>query len=83
VCGAEAKSYSDSVETGKVFNPYFDERGKLFETLQWVAYGVGTGLVATGIVLYAIGASSHRAANVVVAPTPLPGGAGLTAQGAF
>jgi tetratricopeptide (TPR) repeat protein len=81
--GAQAQSYSDSVENGNVFNPYVDERGKLYETLQWVSYGVGTGLLAAGALLYGIGVVSGRDAPVVVAPVPVAGGAGLSAQGAF
>jgi hypothetical protein len=81
--GAEASAYSHSVETGKIFNPNFDSRGKLYETLQWVGYGVGAGLVATGAVLYGIGAVSARSQDVALAPAVFPGGAGLSAQGGF
>jgi hypothetical protein len=81
--GAEASSYSHSVETGTVFNPNFQDRGKLYENLQWVGYGVGAGLVATGAVLYGIGAVSAKSSAVALAPTVFPGGAGLSAQGAF
>jgi hypothetical protein len=83
VFGAQAKSYSDSVENGNVFNPSFDERGKLYETLQWVSYGVGAGLVATGALLYGLGVASGREAPVAIAPIPVAGGAGLLAQGVF
>ena len=81
--GAEASSYSHSVETATVFNPNFQDRGKLYENLQWVGYGVGAGLVATGAVLYGIGAVSARSSAVALAPTVFPGGAGLSAQGVF
>ncbi len=81
--GAEASAYSHSVETGKIFNPNFDSRGKLYETLQWVGYGVGAGLVATGAALYGIGAVSARSQEVALVPAVFPGGAGLSAQGGF
>jgi drug/metabolite transporter (DMT)-like permease len=82
--GLLAKSYSDSVETGAVFNPNFDERGKLYQNLQWVGYGVGAGLIVTGAVLYTIGAvTGSRASSVAIAPTALPGGAGVLAGGTF
>lgn len=82
-CGAEAASYSHSVETGSVFNPSFQDRGKLYETLQWVGYGVGAGLVATGAALYGIGVVAGKAPAVALAPSVFPGGAGLGAQGVF
>ena len=81
--GAETSVYSHSVETGAVFNPNFQDRGKLYETLQWVGYGLGAGLVATGAVLYGIGAVSARSSAVALAPSLFPGGAGLSAQGGF
>jgi tetratricopeptide (TPR) repeat protein len=81
--GAEAKSYSDRVETASLFNPNFEDRGKLYETLQWVGYGVGAGLVATGAVLYGLGVVAAKSPAVALAPTVFPGGAGLSAQGVF
>ena len=81
--GAEASAYSHSVETGTVFNPNFQDRGKLYENLQWVGYGVGAGLVAAGVVLYGVGAFSARSSAVALAPTVFSGGAGLSAQGGF
>jgi tetratricopeptide (TPR) repeat protein len=79
----ETDQYSSSVENGTIFNPYFDDRGKLYEKLQWVSYGVGAGLIATGAILYVVGATKAKAPRVVMVPTVLPGGAGLGAQGAF
>ncbi len=81
--GAEASAYSRSVESGSVFNPNFDSRGKLYETLQWVGYGIGAGLIATGATLYIIGAVSANSRKVALAPTVFPGGAGLGARGEF
>jgi len=83
VFGALAKSYSDSVQSGAVFNPNFDERGKLYDNLQWVGYGVGAGLIATGAVLYGIGAVTGSRGRVALAPTALPSGAGISAGGTF
>jgi len=79
----ETDDYSSTVSRGDIFNPNFDDRGKLYEKLQWVGYGAGAALVATGAVLYGLGVSSSTAAGVALTPTPLVGGAGLTAQGAF
>lgn len=83
VFGALTKSVSDSVQNGDVFNPSDDDRGKLYESLQWVSYGVGAGLLVTGAVLYGIGAVHGARANVAVAPAVLPGGAGISAGGTF
>jgi len=79
----ETEDYSHTVQKADVFQPSLDDRGKLYQTLQWVGYGVGAGLVATGAVLYAIGASSAKASSLALAPALLPGGAGFSAQGAF
>jgi tetratricopeptide (TPR) repeat protein len=79
----ETDQYASSVENGSVFNPYFDDRGKLYEKLQWVCYGLGVGLVATGAILYGVGVGKGRAAQVALVPTLVRGGAGLGAQGVF
>jgi tetratricopeptide (TPR) repeat protein len=83
ICGAEAKAYSDSIEKGTRFDPNIANTGKLFETMEWVSYGVGAVLLATGAVLYGFGAASANSPSVALAPTVLPGGAGVSAQGAF
>jgi tetratricopeptide (TPR) repeat protein len=81
--GLEATDFSSSVEKGAVFQPSYDDRGKLYEKLQYVGYGVGAGLIAAGTVLYVVGASAARGSSVEVMPTVVAHGAGLTAQGAF
>jgi hypothetical protein len=53
-----------------------------YETLGWVGYGVGTACVATGAVLYILGAKS-RSNNVGFLPTFAPGYAGGMLKGAF
>jgi hypothetical protein len=83
ICGAEAKAYSDSIQNGTRFDPKIANTGRLFETLQYVGYGVGAALVATGAVLYGFGAASASGPSVALTPTVLPGGAGVSAQGAF
>ncbi|MGB8298868.1 MAG: tetratricopeptide repeat protein [Polyangia bacterium] len=83
ICGAETKAYSDSIQSGTRFDPAIANTGTLFQTLQWVGYGVGAVLVATGAVLYGFGAASASGPSVALAPTALPGGAGIFAQGAF
>jgi tetratricopeptide (TPR) repeat protein len=79
----ETDDYSSTVEKGQIFNPNFDDRGKLYQTLQWVGYGAGAALLGTGALLYGLGVSAAKKSAVAVAPTLLPGGAGLAAQGVF
>lgn len=79
----ETDDYSSTVEKGEIFNPHFDDRGKLYQTLQWVGYGAGAALVGTGALLYGLGVAAAKNSAVAVAPTLLPGGAGLAAQGVF
>jgi hypothetical protein len=83
ICGAEAKAYSDSIQNGTRFDPKIANTGRLFEALQWVGYGVGAALVATGAVLYGFGAASASGPSVALTPTVVPGGVGVFAQGAF
>jgi hypothetical protein len=83
ICGAETKAYSDSVQSGTRYDPNIGETGRLFETLQWVSYGVGAALVATGAVLYGFGAASASGPSVALAPLVVPAGAGFSAQGSF
>jgi hypothetical protein len=78
----ETDDYSSTVQRGSIFNPHFDDRGKLYEKLQWVGYGLGAGLIVTGAVLYGVGAAA-KAPAVSLVPTVVPGGAGLGAQGVF
>jgi hypothetical protein len=62
------------------------DRGKLFEALQWVGYGVGAAALAGGAVLYYLGYRSARAPapdSVSLLPVLLPGGTGAVVQGSF
>lgn len=63
-----------------------NDRGKLFEKLQWVGYGVGAALVAGGGVLYYLGyraGHSPESSSVSLLPALLPGGSGAIVQGRF
>jgi tetratricopeptide (TPR) repeat protein len=81
VFGLQAQAYTKSVQDDATFDPSKNDVGKMYETLQWVSYGVGGGLLATGAILYGIGVASAN--NASVAFVPLPGGAGILARGAF
>jgi tetratricopeptide (TPR) repeat protein len=81
--GVEAQAYARTVEKGSIFNPNYDDRGKLYAKLQWVGYGVGGALLATGAVLYGLGLHAESSPMVAVLPTLMPGGAGLSAGGTY
>ena len=83
IFGLKARSYSHDVENETIFNPNQDNRGKMFETLQWVGYDVGASLVVVGALLYVFGWQSASQTSVALVTTAVPGGAGLAAQGAF
>jgi len=62
------------------------DRGKLFEELQWVGYGVGAAALAAGGVLYYLGyqaAHSSASDSVSLLLMPFPGGTGAVVQGSF
>jgi hypothetical protein len=67
----------------KVYDSSLNSRGKSYETMQWVCYGTGAALVATGVVLYAVGARKARQATVAVVPRLAPGQGGLLLAGRF
>ena len=69
-------------------NGYTDSKDadrKTYETLGWAGYGVGAACVATGAVLYYLGARSGAAgtASVALVPAFAPGQAGAIVKGAF
>ena len=52
------------------YDPSLDSRGRSYETWQWVSYGVGAGLVATGAVLFVVGQQRMQAERPSVALVP-------------
>jgi tetratricopeptide (TPR) repeat protein len=79
-----AVSLSDKVSNSDA--PVSDYRsGKDAETMQWVFYSVGAGVLATGTVLYLLGWPTSAAGQAATGVTPMfgPGIAGLSAQGTF
>jgi hypothetical protein len=68
------------------YDPSLDSRGRTYDTLQWVSYGVGAGLVALGGTLYAFGyVAGKREAKVRIdiQPTVAPGLSALAVKGRF
>jgi hypothetical protein len=78
-----ARSYSDKVQNELVVVSSDEQAGKSAQTMQWVFYSVGGAALATGVVLYVLGARAGSASQVAAAPMFGPGLAGLSAQGAF
>lgn len=62
-----------------------DSDRKTYETLGWVGYGMGAAWVATGAVLYYLGARSGTpgTASVAFVPAFAPGQAGAIVKGSF
>jgi tetratricopeptide (TPR) repeat protein len=58
---------------------------KTYQSLGWVSYGVGAACVATGAVLYYLGARAgkHGSTSVALLPAFAPGGALAVMKGAF
>jgi hypothetical protein len=80
---SSAKQEAEDNADQKIFDSGLQSRGETYETLQWVCYGTGAALVATGVVLYAVGARKARAATVAVVPRLAPSQAGLLLAGSF
>jgi hypothetical protein len=66
----ETRAYTNSVEAGRIYNPAFADRARLYETLQWAAYSVGGGLAVASVLLYWFGASPEDASRVALVPLP-------------
>jgi len=63
-----------------------DDLGKLLGKMQWVGYGVGAAVLATGGLLYYLGYQaphSPSSGSVSLLPALLPGGGGAFVQGSF
>ena len=86
IFGWRARSLSDKVSSASAFKSGDEDAATQAQTLQWVFYGVGAGTAIAGGVLYWLGFSAAKqgaATTVALTPTLVPGGAGLSAQGAF
>ncbi len=81
---AQTHALSNSVSKAPQFNYADAQAGKRAEAGQWVCYGAGLVLVATGAVLYWRGrARTNHEVRVGLAPLLATGGAGLLAAGTF
>jgi hypothetical protein len=85
--GARTQSLSDEVtgdaKKGLFFQSKYDE-GQRDQLLQWVGYGVGVAALASGGLLYFLGANrSGEAGSVTATPTVAPGGVGASLRVIF
>jgi hypothetical protein len=81
---ARTRSLSNSVSNAPKFNSSDAEAGKRAAVLQWIGYGTGALLAATGVVLYWQGRPrKSETVSVSVSPTLGPGAAGAVAVGSF
>jgi hypothetical protein len=57
--------------------------GRTFSLISSITLPVGAAAVVAGVVLIATSSSKKPSTSAVLAPTPLPGGAGVTMLGRF
>jgi hypothetical protein len=66
------------------WDPGKDDSSKTFQTLEWVSLGVGGAAVATGIVLYIVGATAKgHSETVSFVPLLAPGVTGIALAGSL
>jgi hypothetical protein len=84
VLGLKAKSLGEANSNAPMFDATADERGHTYATLQYVAYGLGAALVATGVIMYLRSRPRHSGGElgVAIVPTALNGG-GMLVSGRF
>lgn len=81
----KVNSMADSLEATDSYSEDRESDRKTYAGLGWASYGLGAACLATGAVLYALGArsSGSPAPAVGVAPTLGPGHAGALVKGTF
>jgi tetratricopeptide (TPR) repeat protein len=81
----QARSFSDKVNNSPTPQASDDQAGRDAQSMQWVFYSVGAGVLATGALLYWLGWPSAEAGHAVAGVAPMlgPGLAGISARGTF
>ena len=81
----QARSFSDKVNNSPTPQASDDQAGRDAQSMQWVFYSVGAGVLATGALLYWLGWPSTDTGRSLAGVTPMvgPGMAGISAQGVF
>jgi len=81
--GSTKQQVESDVRNG-FFDHDKDANGRLYETLQWVGYGVGAAAIAAGAIMYFVGHSAREGArSVALVPAVGPGQGGLLLRGGF
>jgi hypothetical protein len=81
---SNAKKKAESNAKDGFYDSSLNSRGKTYETMQWVAYGAGAGLLATGVLMYTLSAQDKtQAATVSLLPSLAPRQGGVLLQGSF
>jgi tetratricopeptide (TPR) repeat protein len=83
--GLRASGIEDEAADWDTFDAGRFDEGEAAERNMWIAYGVGAALVATGGLLYVLGArpGARDAPQVRLAPVVTPSAVGLAAAGRF
>jgi len=83
VLALQGQSMQDDATTKQWDQTKYDN-GKTLRTVGWIGCGVGAAALATGVVLYIVGAkSSDGGPSVALAPLLTPGAGGATLVGRF
>lgn len=81
---SSAKQEAEENAAQKRYDASLSSRGQSYETLQWVFYGTGAALLATGATLYAVGTiRGARNTPVALVPAIAPNQGGVLLQGSF
>jgi tetratricopeptide (TPR) repeat protein len=85
VLGLQATSlHDDAVKAGSVYDDSKFQSAKTYRTMAWASLGVGAAAIATGGVLYYLGATSSSAGQpVTVVPVVAPGMGGAAIAATF
>ena len=85
ILNLKVNSMASDFQTLNGYTDNKESQRKSYEAWGWVSYGVGAACVATGAVLYYLGAQAGRHGNASVALLPAfaPGTAGAVLKGAF
>jgi hypothetical protein len=83
--GVKANSLASDMEKLNGYSPDKESSRKTYETLGWIGYGVGAACIATGGVLYFLGAraGATETPRAAFAPIIAPDQAGVAIRGAF
>jgi hypothetical protein len=83
ILNVKVNSMASDMQKTNGYTDSKDSDRKTYETLGWVGYGVGAACVATGAILYYLGARAPGTASLALVPALAPGRAGAIVKGVF